>query len=85
MATSQALPRIVQLAATINESVTRLQNVLSNRGIQSPSFDEDAQFLLPEETLAAQDGILDATAELHDLLLDPMALIKQHGGVRAPS
>lgn len=85
MATSQSLPQMLQLAAKINESVTKLQKVLSDKGVESPSFDEDAQFHLPVEATAAQDCILDATAELHDLLLDPMVLVKERGGVRRPS
>ncbi|KAF3763274.1 S-adenosyl-L-methionine-dependent methyltransferase [Cryphonectria parasitica EP155] len=79
MATTQS-SRISQLAATISESVARLQEVLSTRGLQSPSFDEYAQFSLPQEAWDVQDAILDATAELHDLLLDPLVLIREHGG-----
>lgn len=81
MASSQSLSRIVQLSATINEAVARLQNVLSTKGLPSPSFDEDAKFSLPEEVSETQDAILDATAELHDFLLDPVTLIGEHAGV----
>lgn len=82
MAAKQPLSRIVELAAIISESVTTLQAELSAKGLPSFSFDEDACFPLVNESSHSQDAILDATAELHDLLLDPMILIRDHGGVQ---
>ncbi|KAI0424731.1 O-methyltransferase-domain-containing protein [Xylaria sp. FL1042] len=80
MAYHHSLSQIEQLAATISESVARLKKVLSSHGLPLPSFDENAHFQLPEATIADQDAIVDATAELHDLLLDPMTLIREYGG-----
>lgn len=81
MVTCQSsVPRIVQLANTISESVSRIQQVLSDKGIQSPSFDQNAPFNLPLDITKDHDAVLDATAELHDLLLEPLNLIHRHGG-----
>ena len=81
MDSDQPIPRIEQLVATIGNSVAKLQEILSSKGLPPPSFDENAQFALPEEVIDYQDNILDATAELHDLLLEPLNLIHRHGGV----
>ncbi|KAM4056184.1 o-methyltransferase [Hirsutella rhossiliensis] len=71
--------RIVELAATISTSVAKLQQMLSDRGLASPSFDEEAtNNRLPNEAHDVQDAVLDATAELHDLLLEPWALLFKH-------
>ncbi|KAI2618113.1 S-adenosyl-L-methionine-dependent methyltransferase [Hypoxylon sp. NC1633] len=53
--------------------------MLSARGIPSPSFDEDASFNPPYEVAADLDAVLDATAELHDLLLEPLGLLHRQG------
>lgn len=66
--------RIVQLAATISLSVAKIQNALDEKGLPSPSFDENAP-PLPGIISEAQSVVLDATAELHDLLTDPMSMI----------
>lgn len=74
--------RIIQLARTISTSVAKIDAALAANGLPSPSFDEDAPAsYLPPEIWSAQDAILDATAELHDLLLEPLHLIKKHSGV----
>lgn len=82
MVTNEPLPRILQLAAAITESVRKLQDSLSENGLPTPSFNENESLSIPEEASGAQDVILDATAELHDLLLDPLVLVRSHGGVR---
>lgn len=75
-------PRIIQLARVISTSVAQIDGALSANGLPSPSFDEDAAVgYLPTEISDAQDAVLDATAELHDLLLEPLHLIKKHSGV----
>lgn len=72
----QKASRIVELADTIQKSVAELQNVLDSKGLPAPSFDEDASpDPLPSEAQKAQDAVLDATAELHDILLEPTALV----------
>jgi hypothetical protein len=80
MAANKSTPRIVELANTIGASVGKIQEVLSAQNL-SVSFDEDALSLLLLELSDAQDAVLDATAELHDLLMEPMSLIHGHGGV----
>jgi len=82
MATHQYPSRIVQLTRTILESVTRIEDGLDAKGIASPTFDEDATSKIPPELSAHHDAVLDATSELHDLLLEPLDLIHRHSGVR---
>ncbi|KAI2463102.1 S-adenosyl-L-methionine-dependent methyltransferase [Annulohypoxylon bovei var. microspora] len=80
MTSSETIPRIVQLAGAISTSVTNIQKTLCAKGIPPPSFDEDAPFNIPLEITKDHDIVLDATAELHDLLLEPLNLIHRHGG-----
>ncbi|KAM7191681.1 6-hydroxytryprostatin B O-methyltransferase [Rhypophila sp. PSN 637] len=76
-----ATARIIQLAQIISASVTKINEVLSIQGLPTPSFNEDLPAnILPAEGLDARDAILDATAELHDLLLGPLHLVKTHAG-----
>ena len=82
MTSKESLSRIVQLAQTISASVNKIEEVLVAEGIESPSFDEDAPFNIPLELSPHHDAVLDATAELHDLLLEPLNLIHRHAGVR---
>jgi hypothetical protein len=81
MAPKESLSRIVQLARIISASVDEIEDVLIAQGIESPSFDEDATFKVPLELSTQHDAILDATAELHDLFLEPLNLIHRHAGV----
>lgn len=81
MAGAATTPRIVQLATIISDSVGRLNNDLSSMGISTPSFDEGAPLSLPDDVSNDRDVILDAAAELFDILLDPLALIMYHGAV----
>ncbi|ROW02484.1 hypothetical protein VMCG_06063 [Cytospora schulzeri] len=81
MASNTSTTRILQLAETISTSVARIQEVLTSKDLPSPSFKEDALSSLPREATDAQNAVLDATAELRDLLImDPMLLIHGHGG-----
>ncbi|KAI0871506.1 sterigmatocystin 8-O-methyltransferase [Hypoxylon argillaceum] len=75
MTPPESATRIVRLASTISDTVAKIDEILQSRGLQTPSFNEDAPTSLPEEALAMQSVILDATSELHDLLLSPMALL----------
>lgn len=81
MASSNTTPRIVALAAQISTSVAELQERLSAQGIASPSFAEDSPECLPADVSHLQDDILDATAELHELLLEPLSLLFKFGAV----
>ncbi|KAI3324566.1 sterigmatocystin 8-O-methyltransferase [Xylariaceae sp. AK1471] len=80
MSGSQSLPRFVQLAQTISSSVTQLQETLLAHNVPFPSFDEDGAFEVPNEASNIRDVLIDATVELHDLLLDPVSLLLIHGG-----
>jgi hypothetical protein len=71
-------PRIVRLAQTISESVTKINDTLTARGLPEISFDEDTPYQqLPDDVSSARDAVLDATLELHDLLLEPTHLVRQ--------
>ncbi|KAF3058615.1 6-hydroxytryprostatin B O-methyltransferase [Daldinia childiae] len=74
------LPRIVELAATVSDSVAKIQQVLLAKGAPWPSFDENAPDSLPKEATEAQNAVIDAAAELYDLMLDPLTLVYKHSG-----
>lgn len=82
MAPPDATPRIVALAAKISSSVAELQECLSAQGVESPSFAENSPPNLPSDVSHVRDDVLDATAELHELLLEPLMLIYKLAGVR---
>ncbi|KAK0716586.1 S-adenosyl-L-methionine-dependent methyltransferase [Apiosordaria backusii] len=73
-----ATPRILELASSILSSVTIIHDALVAKQIPLPSFDEDAPERLPHELSDAGDAVLDATAELRDLLLCPISLLHKH-------
>lgn len=79
---SNTTPRIVELAAQISSSVAELQKQLTAQGVPSPSFAEDNPISLPAEVSHLQDAVLDATAELHELLLEPLMLLFRFAAVR---
>jgi len=74
-------PRIVELAAQISSSVTKLQEKLSAQGAATPSFAENGPELLPDDVSSLKDAVLDATAELHEILLDPLLLLFKFASV----
>ncbi|KAI0164060.1 sterigmatocystin 8-O-methyltransferase [Xylariaceae sp. FL1272] len=74
-------PKIVELAAKISSSVAELQEYLSAQGVESPSFAENSPPNLPSDVFHIRDDVLDATAELHELLLEPLMLIYKFAGV----
>lgn len=84
MASPNNMPRIVELAAQISTSVTELQERLAAQGAPSPSWAEDSPESLPADVSNLQDVVLDATAELHELLLDPLMVIFKFAAVRFP-
>jgi len=81
MASNNTTPRIVELATQISISVTQLQEKLSAQGVPTPSFAEDGPELLPNDVSHIKDAILDATAELHEILLDPLLLLFKFASV----
>lgn len=79
---NKSIPRIIQLAATITLSVAKIQEVLNAQGVPSPSFDENASLdPLPVDVTEAQNAVLDATAELQDLLTEPLNIIHRSSRV----
>jgi hypothetical protein len=81
MESNVTAPRILELAAIIGKAAAEINTTLTNQGIPSPSFSEDAPESFPQDISDARDIVLDATAELYDILLDPLTLLYQHGGV----
>jgi len=79
--TSASTPRIVELAAKISSSVVQLQHQLEVKGTPTPSFSEDQPESLPADVADLKNAVLDATAELHELLLDPLMLLFKFAGV----
>ena len=75
-------PRIVELAAQISASVAKLQEKLSAQGAATPSFAENGPESLPNDASSLKDAVLDATAELHEILLDPVLLLYKFASVR---
>lgn len=81
MAQQSTQPRISQLVEIISSSGSKLQEILVAQDVPFPSFDEDALSELPKEAADVQDAIIDATSELHDLILDPVSLLFLNGAV----
>lgn len=81
MTSVEDVPRIIHPANVISASATKIQEALSAENVPSLSFDEIASNAVPSRVSAEQDSLLDATAELHDLLLELLNLIHRHCGV----
>lgn len=73
--------RILELAAIISTSTATIQNYLATRHLPLPSFDPHATHPLPEELAEAQDAVLDATAELHDIMMPAINALHSNGNV----
>jgi hypothetical protein len=84
MASSTSTPRIVTLATRISASVAELQERLAAQKYPSPTFAEDGPEGLPADVAPLRDAVLDATAELHELLLEPIQLLHEFAGVSSP-
>jgi len=77
-----ALSRIIELARAISENTSAIESTMVARELALPSFEPGASVVFPAETTVARDMVLDATQELHDLLLEPMSLIHRRSSVR---
>lgn len=75
---------MVELAAQIGASVFELQQRLTGQGAPSLSWKEDSPESLPVDVFNLRDAVLDASAELHELLLEPLMLIFKFASVRLP-
>lgn len=87
MASNPTTSRLTHLATSILESVAKLEEMLSQQGRPSPSFDEDAPVLsgLPKDTVNVRDLIIDSAAEIQDLLQGPLDIMYRHGSVSSNS
>lgn len=81
MASPNSSPQIVALADKISTAVAELQGLLSAQGVPSPSWAENNPECLPANVASLQDTVLDATAELHELLLEPFSLVFKFAAV----
>ena len=84
MASSTATPKILALAAKIGTAAKELQDQLVSQGLPSPTWDENSPLSLPDDVSHLRDDLLDATSELHELLMEPMILITNFLAVRCP-
>lgn len=73
--------RLAELASSILKSVAELEEKLSVQGYASPSFEEDAPFLVPKDAVEVRDLIIDSAAEIQDLLQGPLGIIYKYGAV----
>ncbi|KAK9444939.1 sterigmatocystin 8-O-methyltransferase [Metarhizium brunneum] len=78
-----SVSRLTQLAASILDSVSRLEATLSMQACPLPSFDQDAPTLLPKDAIGIRDSIIDCAAEIQDLLLGPFDMLYMHGSVNS--
>ncbi|KAH0592951.1 hypothetical protein MHUMG1_09197 [Metarhizium humberi] len=78
-----SVSRLTQLAASILDSVSRLEATLSMQACPLPSFDQDAPTLLPKDAMGIRDSIIDCAAEIQDLLLGPFDMLYMHGSVNS--
>ena len=76
--------RIIELAQEISKHTSFIDDALSARGLSKPSFDFDSLVEFPPDLNPSYDAVLDATQELHDLLLAPMSLIQRKSSVGTP-
>lgn len=74
---------ITELASTIGETITILNNHLTKNSLPTPSFDVDGPPTyppLPDEITAARNAALAASHELHCLLLGPTEHLLNNDG-----
>lgn len=67
--------RLLELSIIIQNSVEIIHNHLSLNSLPFPTFDKRGFTSLPDNLSAAKDAVLDASAELHDLLMAPIDLV----------
>ncbi len=71
------MSRIKRLASLIEANTTRIEAYLTAEGLSSPSFDADYNgSSWTDETISeSRQVILDATDELHALMLGPVGIL----------
>ena len=72
--------RILELASTISENTTKIDQYLTAKGIPHPSFEinSPASLELPESLQASREAVLDANTELSELLLGPREIVADY-------
>jgi hypothetical protein len=73
--------RILQLAAIIHQQTSLFSEQVIAANLSQPSFSPVAvgeSRVVPQLLDSTRDAIIDATTELHDLLLGPTDLIHRH-------
>lgn len=80
-------PRIIELAVQIQENTAKVDEYLRNKGLPSPSFDEDGpvDFQIEDgEIQIAREKALDSSLELHQLLLGPAMCLRPVVSIQTP-
>ena len=72
-----ALSRIAELALVIQKHTLKVDEYISSHGLDSPSFDISmpAHLHLPETVQLSSNTVIEATSELHSLMLGPMGFL----------
>ena len=74
-----ASTRIVELAVSVQQNTAKIDEYLQRKGLPCPSFDEDGPVdfgIEDEEVKKAREVALEASLELHELLLGPLLSIR---------
>ena len=74
-----ALTRIAELAGQIRDNTAKVDEYLQSEGLPSPSFDEDGpvDFKIEDKNVQfAREAAIDASLELHQLLLGPALCLR---------
>ena len=70
---------ITALSTIIEENTAKVENYLQSRGLPLPSFSEDGPVdfgIRSEEVAKARERAIDASLELHNLLLGPTMCLR---------
>lgn len=72
-----ASSRILELANSIQVNTSKVDEYFSAHGIPTPSFDIDTplELDLPNDIAACRSAIIEATEELHSLMLGPIQTV----------
>ena len=69
--------RIAELASIINENTAKFEEYLSSHNLPTPSFEPDAllKYDLPPEIAQSRQSIIEASDELHHLMIGPIDVL----------
>ena len=69
--------RLGELSSIIAANTAKLEEIVTSEGLSYPSFDAalPSGLLKDEEAIAARQSILEATDELHALMLGPAGIL----------